>query len=117
MALRGIVPFLFDVPSETVKELGIALGHDDRGNVDEETKGNDPERMKANAEGGGHGSVEDGDSPGNAAYQDLFRQRPVDGNFVSVHASPLEGDAAGEAKKRQTETGCGKRDGQTEDDG
>jgi len=106
------------MPFKAVKELWITLGHDDRDNVNKKTKGNDVKRVQSDAEGGGDGAVEYGDSSGNAANKNLFRQSPVDGDFVSVHASPLlKGTAAGKAKKRQTETRCGERDGQTEDNG
>lgn len=78
------------MPPEAVKELGVPLGHDDRGNVNKKTKGNDVKRVQSDAEGGGDGAVEYGDSSGNAANENLFRQSPVDGDFVSVHASPLK---------------------------
>ncbi len=97
------------MPSETVEELGIALGHDNRCDMHKETKRDHIEGVESYPKSRPYCSIENRNRPGHSSHEDLFRQCPVKWNLMSFHGLPHEA-AAREAEEGETEAARGEGD-------
>ncbi len=106
-------------------EVGIASGGPDGEGVADEAKdqAGDP-HAKAQAQGGGQGSVEDGERPRRPGQQDWLGQRAMEGGYqvddgrrlgIGVECHLDQGPAA-KRKEAEEEGRGGEGDGQAEDD-
>jgi len=103
------------MPPEAVEELGIALGHDNRRNMHEETEGDHIEGVEPDTKRCAYCSIEYRNRPWHSSHEDLFRQCPMKWYLISVHGLPHKA-AAREAEEGEAEAARREGNGETKND-